>query len=574
MMNSVPNHITRLIKYCFLVGFILFGISCHKSDTKREIPRGIIADSAMVVSARQEASDIGISILKKGGNAFDAMIATDLALTVSFPIAGNIGGGGFMVFRDAKGNTGSLDFREKAPLLAHRDMYLDSQGDLIPGLSRLGALAVGVPGTVAGLFEVHKKFGSMDFSELINPAIELARRGVVITDQQAKALNNYREAFKKANKDTIYLDRSWFAGDTMRNPKLAETFERIRDHGRNEFYNGRTAEMIVDRIQELGGIITMEDLDKYRAVWRDPIEFKYKEFTIVSMPPPSSGGMCLQQLFNSIAPFDLQEIEHNSERYIQLLTEAERRVYADRAFYLGDPDFIEIPIKALGSKDYSRKRMQSFSWEKATSSEAISHGNIEVVESDQTTHYSIVDAYGNAVSVTTTLNGGYGSKVYVEQGGFFLNNEMDDLSAKAGSPNMFGLIGAEANAILPEKRMLSSMTPTIIEKENKLFMVVGSPGGSTIITSVFQNIVNVVEYDMGMQESVSQSRFHHQWLPDKIRFEKTFDTINFAALREKGYHIEQKEGSSIGRVDAILVLSNGKLEGGADPRGDDAASGY
>ena len=453
-------------------------------------------------------------------------------------------------------------------------MYLDNEGELIPGLSRLGALAVGVPGTVAGLFEVHNKLGSLDFSELIEPAIQLAKRGVVITEHQANALNNFREDFIKANKGTIFLDKKWYPGDTMKNPKLAATFERIRDHGRKEFYTGLTARMIVERIQELGGIISMEDLNGYQAVWRDPLEFTYKDFTIVSMPPPSSGGLCLQQLFNSIEPFELDQIGHNSDKYIQLLTEAERRVYADRAFYLGDPDFVDIPVDSLGSKYYSAQRMQSFSWDSATSSETVSHGRVTLIESDQTTHYSIVDAFGNAVAVTTTLNGAYGSKVFVEEGGFFLNNEMDDLSAKAGSPNMFGLIGAEANSIEPEKRMLSSMTPTIVERNNNLLMVVGSPGGSTIITSVFQNILNVIEYDMGMQESVSQSRFHHQWLPDKIRFEKTFDTINFATLRQKGYHLEKKPNTHIGRVDGILVLPNGRLEGGADPRGDDAAAGY
>jgi gamma-glutamyltranspeptidase/glutathione hydrolase len=453
-------------------------------------------------------------------------------------------------------------------------MYLDKDGNVIPDKSTLGAMAVGVPGTVAGLFKIHQKFGTMPFSELIQPAIDLAKRGVVFTKKQARGTNHYRDLFLKANKRTILLDQEWKEGDTIKYPKLAATFERIRDNGRDEFYKGKTADILVAYVQKLGGIITKEDLAKYEAKEREPVVFQYKNSKIISMPPPSSGGVCIAQILKSIEPFDIGQYKHNSEKYIQLITEAERRVYADRAYFLGDPDFNDIPIKELISSKYNNKRMESFSWDKATSSEDVSHGNIEIIESDQTTHYSIVDQFGNAIAVTNTLNGAFGSKVYVEEGGFFLNNEMDDLSSKPGEPNMFGLIGAEANAIEPQKRMLSSMTPTIVEQNGKLKMVLGSPGGSTIITAVLQNILNVIEFDMGMNESVTMSRFHHQWLPDEIKFEPSFDTITFTDLRKKGYKIDQSNSRILGKVDAILVLPDGKLEGGADPRGDDSAVGF
>jgi len=557
-----------------LVSFLF--IQCNKK-TDHIVPKeiGVIADSAMVVSARKEASQIGSAILKKGGNAYDAMVATQLALAVVYPVAGNIAGGGFMVHRDKDGKTGALDFREKAPLTASRDMYLDENGDVIPNKSTLGAHSVGVPGSVAGIFEVYNKFGSLPFKDLIQPSIDLARNGFKVTKKQARSLNGARERFQKANNYIIYFDKEWKEGDTVKLEDLAKTLERIRDNGQDGFYKGETANLFVDYVTELGGIISLEDLAKYEAIWRNPIEFTYNDHKIISMTLPASGGICLAQILKSVEPYDLSKIEHNSTEYVQLLTEAERRSYADRAHYLGDIDFVNVPIDSLLAKEYIEERMSTFSWDKATKSSEVSHGEILGYESDQTTHYSIIDKFGNAVSVTTTLNTGFGSKVFVKGAGFFLNNEMDDFSSKPGVPNVFGLLGSKANQIEPEKRMLSSMTPTIVEKDGKLKMVVGTPGGSTIITSVLQNIINVLDYDMGMQESVNKARFHHQWYPDNIRMEPNgFDSITKSNLMNKGYEIIEKNSLIIGRVDAILVLPNGKLEGGADKRGDDFASGF
>jgi len=558
-----------------LLVIIISSIQCKKEELiKQEKIKGVITENAMVVCAREEASKIGIEIMKKGGNAFDAMIATDLALAVSYPFAGNIGGGGFLVYRTKDGNVGALDYREKAPLATHHDFYIDKEGNVIPEKSTIGANAVGVPGTIAGLFKIHEKFGTIPFKELIQPAIDLAKKGVVVTKKQASSLKKYGKNFEKANKRKIFLDKEWKAGEVIKYPKLAKTLERIRDNGRDEFYKGKTADLLVSYIKDLGGVITKDDLEKYKAIWRKPISFKYKNSTIHSMSPPSSGGICMAQILKSVEPYNIKQYGHNSQKYVQLITEAERRAYADRAHFLGDSDFIHIAIDSLISSEYLNHRMKNFSFDKANTSNELSHGELTGWESNETTHYSIVDKFGNAVAVTTTLNSAYGSKVYVEEGGFFLNNEMDDFAVKPGVANSYGLVGAEANSVAPEKRMLSSMSPTIVEQNGKLKMVLGSPGGSTIITSVLQNILNVVEFDMGMQESVSQPRFHHQWLPDNIRFELTFNKDIFNNLEKIGYTIEQANAPVIGKVDAILILPNGKLEGGADPRGDDKASGY
>ncbi|SEG45270.1 gamma-glutamyltranspeptidase / glutathione hydrolase [Flavobacterium urumqiense] len=538
-------------------------------------PTGLVADKAMVVSARVEASKIGVEIMRKGGNAFDAMVATELALAVAYPFAGNLGGGGFMVYRKANGEIGSLDYREKAPLAASKDMFLDEKGNVIKGKSTESPLAIGVPGTIAGVFAVHEKLGSLPIEEILKPVIALAERGVVVTKKQEDQLNTYRAKIIKVNGDKTLFATIFKENDFIKYPALAATLKRISKNGRDEFYKGETAKTLVKYLQEKGALITLQDLAKYEAKWRTPLTFDYKDLKVISMPPPSSGGICLAEIFKMIAPFDLAKMGHNSAEAIQVIVEAERRAYADRSYYLGDPDFVKIPLKALMSDDYLKQRMSNFNFEKATLSSDIKEGKVNYNESMETTHYSIVDQFGNAVSSTTTLNDGYGSKYYCDELGFFLNNEMDDFSAKPGEPNMFGLVGNEANSIAPQKRMLSSMTPTIVEKNGKLFMVVGSPGGSTIITSVLQTILNVYEYSLSMQEAVNAPRFHHQWLPDLITFEpNTFDAKTFETLKSKGYIINEKTTPVIGKVDAILALPNKTLEGGADFRGDDKAVGF
>ncbi|HCC70099.1 MAG TPA: gamma-glutamyltransferase [Bacteroidales bacterium] len=567
-------------RYFFCVNAILLLLvltvsSCTYEDYEIKQGRGIVCSNGMVVSAHPEASGIGTGILIEGGNAFDAAAATAFALAVSYPTAGNIGGGGLMVIRDSDGRYATLDCREKAPDSAMNDMYLDEEDNIIKGMSTSTLAASGVPGSVAGILEMHSEYGSLPLKKIIQPSIDLAREGFPVTSRQAKSLNSVRKRFINRNDHPVPFvkDNLWAEGDTLIQADLARTLERIRDNGTEGFYSGSTADMIVKEMKKGNGLINHNDLENYSAVWREPVTGMYSGYKIISIPPPSSGGVAVMQLLGIMEDMlNEQPVFHSSED-VHLMIEAERRIYADRSFYLGDPDFVEIPVNELVNKDYLIDRMSDFDTLKTSSSANISHGLIVAPESEETTHFSVIDKDHNAIAFTTTLNSSYGNCIVVEGAGFLLNNEMDDFSSKPGYPNIYGLIGGEANSVQPGKRMLSSMTPAIVEKDNNLYMVLGSPGGSTIITSVFQTLLNVLEYQMNMQQAVDAPRFHHQWMPDLVYFEKLeADSVLIRKLENMGHNIQWR--SSIGRVDAIRIIKGGKMEAGADSRGDDMACGY
>jgi len=563
---------TRTISLASLVFIICVELSTFQGAAGQEVQK---YKYAAVVCAHPAASKVGVAVMKDGGNAVDAAIAVQFALAVVYPNAGNIGGGGFMVYRSKSGESDALDYRETAPGKASRDMYLDEKGSPVTSKSLLGALAAGVPGSVDGMVKAHNKYGKLKWKKDIQPAIDLAEKGFAVTAQQAAELNRHKADFVKYNNHPVAFVKEaiWKEGDLLKQPQLAATLKLIRDKGRAGFYEGPVAAAIVASMAHTQGIITAEDLKAYKSVWRKPVSGTYKDYTIISMPPPSSGGIALLTMLKQVGNYPLPKWGFQQDSTVQLMVEVERRAYADRASYLGDPDFFKVPQTALLDANYIQSRIKGLSFSRATPSTEIKPGVLSGYESEQTTHYSIIDAEGNAVSATTTLNGSYGSLVVVEGGGFILNNEMDDFSVKPGSPNMYGLIGGEANSIHAGKRMLSSMTPTIIEKNGKLLMVVGTPGGSTIITSVFQTVLNVLAFGQGMQAAVTAPRFHHQWLPDEIAVEKgAIAPTTRSYLEAKGYSF--KDRGSIGRVDAILVRPDGELETGADPRGNDTGLGY
>lgn len=530
-----------------------------------------VKNKGVVVSAHPLASEAGAQVLKMGGNAYDAIVATQYALAVVYPQAGNIGGGGFLVGVKNNGEKFTIDYRETAPKKASRDMYLDKKGNANTDLSQNGRLAVGIPGSVAGFFAT-LPYCKLSMEKIIQPAIDLAEKGFAITEMEANMLNSQREKFQKHNTSSTVFVKSmpWKAGDLLVQKQLAETLKLIQKLGAKGFYEGKNAELIVAEMKKGNGIITLEDLKNYKVATRKALEFNYKGSQIVSMPLPSSGGVLLAQMLKMASYENLEKYQQNSTKAVQIMVEAERRAFADRAEYMGDPDFIQDKTSHLISDEYLKNRWKSFSFNKATPSSEVGKSIKQPKESTETTHISVIDKDGNAASVTTTLNGLYGSKVVVSQAGFFLNNEMDDFSVKPGVPNMFGAVGGEANAIQPNKRMLSSMTPTILLKDGKPYMVVGTPGGTTIPTSVYQSIVNIVDFKQNANVSVNAPKFHHQWLPETVAFEKNFPETTIKDLENLGYKAERWE--HIGKTEMITIDSNGTIHAVADGRGDDSVA--
>jgi gamma-glutamyltranspeptidase / glutathione hydrolase len=553
-----------------LAYFLMLQCTAQINPYNYQSQKKITCTGGAVVSAHPLASKVGVAILKQGGNAIDAAIATQLALAVVYPVAGNIGGGGFMVAHLKNGKNITLDYREKAPAKASRDMYLDPNGEPQMQLSQDGHLAAGVPGTIAGLFASHK-YATLEFKKLIQPAIDLAQNGYAITVLEANGLNAYREDFLKLNTSpTAFVKTTpWEAGDTLIQKDLANTLIQIRDNGQKGFYEGETARLIIEEMKKANGIIGYDDLLNYTAKERTPYVFNYKGHSIVTMSLPSSGGIILQQMMGMIEKRNIAAMKFQTTASVQLMTEVERRAYADRGEFLGDPDFVKVPVKKLTSATYLAQRMKDYVATKAGSSNITKAGLIN--GSEETTHLSVIDNAGNAVSVTTTLNGGYGSRTVVSGAGFILNNEMDDFSVKPGVPNMYGAVGNEKNAIAPGKRMLSSMTPTIVLKNNKPYLVVGTPGGTTIPTSVYQTLVNILEFGMSAEDAVNKPKFHHQWLPDQIFAEKDFDAAVKKQLEAMGYKVITR--GNIGRTEVIQIKGKQIIAVG-DKRGDDAAEGY
>ncbi|WP_394667156.1 gamma-glutamyltransferase [uncultured Chryseobacterium sp.] len=555
-----------------IISLILFSTTISAQYTDITIVKEVkVKNKGVVVSAHPLASEAGAKVMKMGGNAYDAIVATQYALAVVYPQAGNIGGGGFLVGVKNNGEKFTIDYRETAPKKASRDMYVDKNGKANTDLSQNGRLAVGVPGSVAGFFAT-LKYCKLPMEKLIQPAIDLAKKGFAITEQEANLLNNNKQNFQKHNQSSIVFvkDIPWKAGDLLVQKDLAETLKLIQKQGLKGFYEGKTAELLVSEMKRGNGIITSEDLKNYKVAERKALEFDYKGNQVVSMPLPSSGGLLLAQMLKMAGYENLEKYQQNSTQAVQVMVEAERRAYADRAEYMGDPDFIQDKTSYLISDEYLKNRWKSFSFSKATPSAEVGKITKQPKESTETTHISVIDKDGNAAAVTTTLNGLYGSKVVVSGAGFFLNNEMDDFSIKPGVPNMFGAVGGEANSIQPNKRMLSSMTPTIVLKNGKPYMVVGTPGGTTIPTSVYQAIVDVIDFKQNANISVNAPKFHHQWLPETVAFEKNFPETTIKDLEKLGYKSEK--WNQIGRTEMILIDDNGNIHAVADGRGDDSVA--
>lgn len=526
---------------------------------------------AAVTSAHPLASLVGAAIMKDGGNAFDAAIAVQFALAVVYPGAGNIGGGGFLLSRNKEGVLMGIDFREAAPSQAHRDMYLDAQGNPIEGMSRAGAAASGVPGSVAGMFSV-LPYAKFSMKKLLQPAYELAANGFVITEREARGLNAERKNFIKNSAQLAAFTRkeNWKAGDTLFQPELAATIQRIQMRGKAGFYEGETAAMIVAEMKHSKGLISLDDLKNYTPKFRKPIEFDYRGHHIISFAPPSSGGILIAQMMQMIAPYPVGAMGANSFETVSLMVEAQRRAYADRAEHMGDPDFWKVPTQVLTSNAYAQDRMKDYQPGIAGNSKSIQAGIAK--ESEQTTHFSIIDEAGNMVSLTTTLNDTYGNKTIVGGAGFLLNNEMDDFSIKPGVPNMYGALGGEANSIQPGKRMLSSMTPTLVTKQNQPYITIGTPGGTTIPNQVYEGLVNIIDHKMSLKAAIDAPRFHHQHLPDAVSVEADFPETTVIALKEKGYTVTKR--SAFGRMEAVMILPNGNRIAVGDKRGDDSVAGF
>ena len=563
----------RLTSFKVFVLIFLF-VSAFNYGASRRPVRG---KNGMVVTPSDIASVVGAQILRDGGNAIDAAVAVGFTIAVTYPSAGNLGGGGFMVIHFANGESTTIDFREKAPAAAFRNMYLDSAGNFVQSKSLTGGLASGVPGTVAGLIYALKKYGTLPLEKVIQPAIDLAKDGFILTYEMAQSFNSAQPAFEKyPSSRKVFRDTKhpFVEGELFVQPDLAKTLEAIKEKGKAGFYEGPVAEKIVAQVNATGGKFSFADLKNYRAVERKPVTGNYRGYEIVSMGPPSAGGILLIESLNALEHFDFTPEDWGSSRYIHIVSEVLKHAFADRAQYIGDEDFVKVPKQWLLSKERGEEIFKQVNVKRAIPSKLIKPGKVKILkESSETTHFSIADAEGNAVSTTVTLNSWYGNKIVVDGAGFLLNNEMDDFSAKPGAPNQFGLTGSEANSIQPGKRMVSSMTPTIVLKNGKPFLVVGSPGGSTIITTVLQVIMNVIDFHMNIQQAVDAPRFHHQWLPERIDYEQygmPLDVKN--NLIKMGHHIGIKR--VLGRVQAIEIdWGNHVFYGASDPRSYGTAEG-